>query len=250
VVAPITRAVDDKVAHNLLGSSFKRQLQFDGAYSRIAVICSKADDLSVTEVLKAIPEDSEARRLFAHTELLEASRDELQAEVDTMKQRGVKINDEIEQCMTEIECLKSALRGARDGDDIILFSPRSSRKRPSREAAAQARKRLRSLNESDSEDTGFTLEDEPVASEAEREEERVSMETVNQRLQEAEARLTALRTASKDLRQKGGPKEKDLRELKIEIRSLKAQTKSACVKYRNEYARLAIQRQFAEGIRE
>jgi len=47
IVAPINRAVDDKAAKSLLGESFKRQLKYDGTYSRITFICSKTDDISV-----------------------------------------------------------------------------------------------------------------------------------------------------------------------------------------------------------
>ena len=49
IVAPITRAVDDKTAKTLLGQTFKRQLKYDGAYSSVTFICSKTDDISVTE---------------------------------------------------------------------------------------------------------------------------------------------------------------------------------------------------------
>lgn len=35
IVAPITRAVDDKAAKSLLGEGFKRQLKYDATYSRI-----------------------------------------------------------------------------------------------------------------------------------------------------------------------------------------------------------------------
>lgn len=41
IVSPINRAVDDKAAKNLLGASFRRQLQFDGIYSAVTFICSK-----------------------------------------------------------------------------------------------------------------------------------------------------------------------------------------------------------------
>jgi len=46
IVAPINRAVDDKAAKSLLGESFKRQLKYDGKFSRITFICSKTDDIS------------------------------------------------------------------------------------------------------------------------------------------------------------------------------------------------------------
>ena len=156
VVAPIQRAVDDKVAQNLLGDSFRRQLQFDGTYSAITFICSKADDISVTEALKGIPEGERAHQLHAHTETLETERDEHQDAIDTLKKQISEHNNEIDERFTEIEGLKSAMGGSDDEADISLFSPRSSRKRPSREAASESRKRLRRRHGSDSEDTDST----------------------------------------------------------------------------------------------
>lgn len=41
IVSPINRAVDDKAAKNLLGSTFRRQLKYDGTYSAVTFICSK-----------------------------------------------------------------------------------------------------------------------------------------------------------------------------------------------------------------
>jgi hypothetical protein len=59
IVAPINRAVDDKAAKSLLGESFKRQLKFDGTYSRITFICSKTDDISITEAADSLGLDDE-----------------------------------------------------------------------------------------------------------------------------------------------------------------------------------------------
>ncbi|EFQ97985.1 hypothetical protein MGYG_01021 [Nannizzia gypsea CBS 118893] len=49
VLAPITRAVDDHSARVLLGDGFKRQLQLDGGMSQLAFICSKTDDINLSE---------------------------------------------------------------------------------------------------------------------------------------------------------------------------------------------------------
>jgi len=38
----------------LLGESFKRQLKFDGIYSRVTFICSKTDDISITEAADSL----------------------------------------------------------------------------------------------------------------------------------------------------------------------------------------------------
>ncbi len=75
-----------------------------------------------------------------------------------MKGQISAFNDEIEQSLTDIDRLKAAI-GALDDDeedDVIVFSPGASRKRPSRTAAEAARKRLRALDGSDFEDTDST----------------------------------------------------------------------------------------------
>jgi hypothetical protein len=156
VVAPIARAVDDKVAQNLLGSTFKRQLQLDGNYSSISVICSKADDISVTEILKLLPKDAEAVQLHTRTGLLERERDELQEKSDSLKKRLSELTSEIEQGQSDINSLRSALEDPGDEDDPILFSPGGSRKRSTRKAASKASKRIRRQNDDDSEDSCST----------------------------------------------------------------------------------------------
>lgn len=50
VVAPIVRAVDDKVARQLLGEGLKRQLRRDGVLNRITFVCSKADEIVISEL--------------------------------------------------------------------------------------------------------------------------------------------------------------------------------------------------------
>lgn len=46
--------MDDKSAKSLLGESFKRQLKYDGTYSRVTFICSKTDDISVSEATEGL----------------------------------------------------------------------------------------------------------------------------------------------------------------------------------------------------
>ncbi|KAI0334803.1 hypothetical protein GY45DRAFT_1431300 [Cubamyces sp. BRFM 1775] len=56
IVAPITRAVDDKVARDLCGDVFKSQLQMNGKYHQDAItfIATKCDDVSCKEVVKGL----------------------------------------------------------------------------------------------------------------------------------------------------------------------------------------------------
>jgi hypothetical protein len=54
VVAPIARAVDDKIAEELLGTEFKQQLKLDGNYSQVTIVCSKTDVIPAPEAAIAL----------------------------------------------------------------------------------------------------------------------------------------------------------------------------------------------------
>lgn len=87
---------------------------------------------------------------------MDTNRNALQEEVDMMKRRSSELLGEIDECLNEIERLRTAVRRAADDDDFILFSPTVSRKRPSREASTKARKRLRQVGDDSDEDSDFT----------------------------------------------------------------------------------------------
>ena len=57
LVMPITRAVDDDVTKRLLGDGFTTQLKADGDISKVTFICTKTDDINVSEVNDDIPDE-------------------------------------------------------------------------------------------------------------------------------------------------------------------------------------------------
>ena len=54
IVAPINRAVDDKAASKLLGNSFKLKLRMDGSYSNVTFVCTKTDEISISEAMDGL----------------------------------------------------------------------------------------------------------------------------------------------------------------------------------------------------
>ncbi|KAK2047267.1 hypothetical protein LZ31DRAFT_611073 [Colletotrichum somersetense] len=54
IVAPINRAVDNKTAKDLIGTSIKRQIKLDGSYSALTVICSKTDDITINSAIDSM----------------------------------------------------------------------------------------------------------------------------------------------------------------------------------------------------
>ncbi|KAJ7667949.1 hypothetical protein DFH06DRAFT_1280748 [Mycena polygramma] len=61
ILAPITRAVDSKIAKDLLGDAFRTQLMMDGGYddNTITFIATKCDDISCSEVIPVLGLDDD-----------------------------------------------------------------------------------------------------------------------------------------------------------------------------------------------
>lgn len=90
VVSPIIRAVDDKAAKNLLGTSFKLQLTMDGNYSNVTFVCSKTDDISVEGVADKLDVNGTIRAIWDREE--ECNRD-----VSKLKREMRRLADEREE---------------------------------------------------------------------------------------------------------------------------------------------------------
>ena len=73
VVAPIIRAVDDKSARHLLGEGFKRQLHRDGTLSRITFVCSKTDEIVLSEVRGVLKQNGDFAKEIEPIDVAKAS---------------------------------------------------------------------------------------------------------------------------------------------------------------------------------
>ena len=85
-MAPINRAVDDKAAKSLLGESFKRQLKFDGTYSRITFTCSKTDDIEITEAADSLGLEEEMTGDWEKIDALSREQRELKRIMGELKE--------------------------------------------------------------------------------------------------------------------------------------------------------------------
>jgi GTPase SAR1 family protein len=90
IVSPINRAVDDKAAKHLLGSSFRLQLTMDGNYSNVTFICSKTDEISVREVAEKLDYDGSIRQMWARGE-------SIGRKLAQMKHQAQELNDQREE---------------------------------------------------------------------------------------------------------------------------------------------------------
>ncbi|GFR49232.1 hypothetical protein Agub_g11231, partial [Astrephomene gubernaculifera] len=113
VVAAITRAVDDKTAKDLLGSSFRRRLMMDGQLDNITFVCTKTDDIDWTETLRDLGAEEVCAR--SHTDprvfaALEARLESLRQEEKAAKKAKAATTRKVGSTQ---RCCEKALREAR-----------------------------------------------------------------------------------------------------------------------------------------
>ncbi|KAK4218543.1 hypothetical protein QBC37DRAFT_437200 [Rhypophila decipiens] len=237
IVAPITRAVDDKTAKSLLGDSFKRQLKYDGTYSAVTFICSKTDDISVTEAAESL-------------EIEDAIHDSWTKE----KVGCDELVDELEQEWEQWDALSNKLSGG----ETVYAPSNAQRKRKRSAKPAGSRKDRRSMDFDDDEDDDDFMDVESIFDGGSDKENSQPEENRKQLTEEdIEEKLSAIRTQKKELRgkkreidQKMAVLRRDIEANKVEMNSLNHEVKAVCIKGRNEYSRKAIKNDFAMGIKE
>ncbi|EMD41186.1 hypothetical protein CERSUDRAFT_91948 [Gelatoporia subvermispora B] len=99
IVAPITRAVDDKSARDLMGDAFRAQLMM-GAYDakRITFIATKCDDISCAEVIKALHLNNDPGLMA-----IEGSIQEAKEQLDNWKKQKAAADSSIRACKASVK---------------------------------------------------------------------------------------------------------------------------------------------------
>ncbi|KDQ17600.1 hypothetical protein BOTBODRAFT_29776 [Botryobasidium botryosum FD-172 SS1] len=106
IVAPIIRAVDDKVAKDLLGHAFKTQLmsKFTDVGSAITFVATKCDDISSSEIIRALQlkDDPVLQKI-------EADLGELQSETRKWKSKMTAAEKTLKRVGGELKRMRAAI---------------------------------------------------------------------------------------------------------------------------------------------
>ncbi|KAK1752155.1 hypothetical protein QBC47DRAFT_306133 [Echria macrotheca] len=254
IVAPITRAVDDKTAKSLLGDSFRRQLKYDGTYSAVTFICSKTDDISITEAAESLDMEDEVGVNWNKIQENKRTIAGIKTDIRGLREERDKIDDRIEENDTTRDKWEKLSEKINDGETVYEpteDSPSKKRKRQTKPAGN--RKNRRSADS----DEDFT-DSESERSDSDKENGRpatpegkvLTAEDVEQKMAELKAERKRLRESRREMEEKVAAARVQIRKLQDETDSLTHLVKSKCIKGRNEYSRKAIKKDFAMGIKE
>lgn len=261
IVAPINRAVDDKAAKSLLGESFKRQLKMDGGFSAVTFICSKTDDISISEAQdslgldeKMVPSWEELDRLSAQQKANEKQLKEMQETKDLYEDVANDVDEQIEIWETLQESVN---------DGKVAYPPKAKAAGKKRKASNTERpsKKKKRKTSSDDDDNDFidndTDEDDPHDSEEDasnddslQSQEPLTEDQVVKKLQELKTTKKDARTQKRELTEKMQEIRKELKEVKAAEAKITSEMSAMCISGRNQYSKGAIQQDFAAGIKE
>lgn len=253
IVSPITRAVDDKAAKTLLGDSFRRQLKYDGGLADVTFICSKADDISISEATEALKLEDAFRHLYEREEQCNQDIAREQVEIDELE-RSVQASQTIlGSISTELHEYFDRQKSIKEGIRVYGPSPTGSkRKRDSPEI--QPRKRPpTNLQECGTSVAPIRNISDPNVDD---DEDEIAVHIpldeagVEARIQELLKESQLVNNEIKTTKPKLKDKKSYIAGLNAKIEEIKAEIRSNCISGRNSYARTAIRQDFAAGLKE
>ena len=223
IVAPINRAVDDKSAKTLMGETFKRQLKIDGAYNSVTFICSKTDDISITEATEFLKLDEKLQHAYDQIHDLIKVRKGIEAQVDEHKKLHKDIASAVDKADEEVEIWDDLLQRCQAGKTVYPPKPKKRKKTPS----PKARKRPRYAEPDSDDDFIATSEDESHGSDVAQsdDEDEESREPVTE--EQALAKVEELRSTKKEGRRRRIEIEKVLKDLRQQITANKAEQETS-----------------------
>ncbi|KAI0600034.1 Dynamin family-domain-containing protein [Biscogniauxia sp. FL1348] len=255
IVAPITRAVDDKTAKTLLGNTFKRQLKYDGTYSAVSFICSKTDDISITEAADSLGIEEEISGSWDRSEDLEKKKKLLQGRIAKLKEEKAALGDKLDEYEAEYDIWDDLQAQLSSGKPVYAPSgvPKK-RKRPAR--PLQSRKNRKSLDsdDDDNDEDSDDLSDFDVSDKENSQPEENRSPLTEKEIDE---KLASIKAQRKQIRGDRRALDIQIADIRQEISSVQAERdetlaklRAICIKGRNNYSRGAIKQDFAMGIKE
>ncbi|GJC86751.1 nuclear GTPase SLIP-GC [Colletotrichum liriopes] len=255
VVAPITRAVDDKTAKTLLGDHFKQQLKYDGAYNNITFICTKADDISLDEAAPSLGIDEFIANEQERKTQTETQIEEKKQALAALELQKPSILERYGNATRDVDTWQGLRKQVAKGERA--FAPMASpqkRKRSQLQTVkepATTKKVKKDVASSDTDDTSDESDpDDGNDSDEEGQREPLTLEGTRKKLDELKAAKKAVKQEKRDLFKRVSHLKDEVKSLNKQRAAVKVNMYRECIQGRNTYSRDAIKQDFAFGLKE
>ncbi|KAE8149624.1 hypothetical protein BDV25DRAFT_140603 [Aspergillus avenaceus] len=233
IVSPINRAVDDKVARDLLGQNMKLQMHMDCAFNDITFVCTKTDEISIGEVQDSLRLNVPS---VQERELRERQRVQLEAELKRLEIRKEHLMDSMGMVDDEIEELESRLTCGEHSFDLSQLTP-SKRKHfgDTDTTPANCSNDISSGTWS----AGSSLNETTAES-----------KELLEKVWNLRSEHKVLRSQRRNVNEQIECRKTKLVRLQEEYGDIQAVTLKECIEARNNYSKHEIKKDFSNGIRD
>ncbi|KAG2028026.1 hypothetical protein GB937_000476 [Aspergillus fischeri] len=226
IVAPINRAVDDKIAQSLVNKHLKSQMIFDCICDSLTFICTKTDDISVTEVQTGLGLESPS------FDREEKEKYDLSTEVQMLDEEKARVEGLLNETQDRIDSLED------DSTDYPQPSPLKRRWNSDAESI---------FSEIPVSQASVCAAGTPESSQAVQTPTLGSKEEI---LRELKARKSELRKRRNSLIQQRKVKGEQLERLSVDLAQKNVSNIQTSIRARNNYSRKEITRHFQHLNRE
>ncbi|KAI1749431.1 hypothetical protein F4782DRAFT_513171 [Xylaria castorea] len=249
IVAPITRAVDDKTAKSLLGDSFKRQLKYDGTYTAVTFICSKTDDISITEAAESLGLEGEISESWDTAKKLKRTMISLQSQISDLEDAKAAMGQELDECEAKTDLWEDLQSQLSSGETVYAPSAGSKKRKRNTEPSG-ARKGLKFDVDVDAWNASDSDSSDKENSQSEQRSKPLTEEEAEEKISSLRAQRKRIRGDRRSLDSQIAGIRQEIKVIQNQREKLLADVKAICIQGRNEYSRGAIKQDFAMGIKE
>ena len=250
IVAPITRAVDDKSAKHLLGDTFKRQLKLDGGFSDVTFICSKTDDISLTEAQDSLGLEEELGPKWLQSDELNKQKRKLEKDIKDFKETKADITAAMDEVDEELKVWTDLSEKLSNNETVYKPKPKSQKRKRKGHSESPRRKKKSKYAEEDSDDDFINDNSDDDKSDAGSDKDASDDdEDRGEPLTEEEiaAKISEFRATKKEGRRERLNIDDQIKkvrsqiaELDKEIAEIDAVISARCIAGRNDYSRVSL----------
>ncbi|KAF4817083.1 Nuclear GTPase SLIP-GC [Colletotrichum siamense] len=248
IIAPITRAVNDRTAKTLLGQHFRQQLKFDGSYSNITFICTKADDVALDEATETLGIRDTIQEMHRRWKEIKPEIEATKKSLKKLEAHKSNLHAEIKVAGNEIDNWHGIYNKAMSGERV--FAPFESPRKRKRHTEDEVRKKVKKEVEYSDTEESSDESDEEMPSQQDDHREPLTAEMAGAKLQELKDMKKSLRDEKKEVSREVSKLKSAIADLTAERSKVNMEMHRLCIQGRNKYSREEIQKDFAFGLKE
>ena len=220
----------------------------------VTFICSKTDDISLTEAQDSLGLDDETAPAYEELAALKHTIKSSKQELEELKESKSMYEDIMNDADEQIEVWEGLETQLEDGKTV--HKPITGAKKRKSGDISKPRKRLRkdSSDTEDSDDSEFkdtdSEEDDGSTADASQDHEPLDDEQISTKLQELKSTKKEARTQKNEVLAKMDSVRKNIRDAKRSEETIESNLCALCISGRNQYSTGAIRQDFAAGIKE